>query len=86
MGKAWYHQMMRSGNVDFSCRSSVVKWIYEHDFVSDFAKLDSVKRIQDVSHPSGRGVVIAYCVRLYSGSWGGCCRGAGRAEGAKISL
>jgi hypothetical protein len=47
--------MMRSGNVDFSCRSSVVKWIYEHDFVSDFAKLDSVKRIQDVSHPSGRG-------------------------------
>lgn len=48
VGKAWYHQMMRSGNVDFACRATLVKWIYEHDFVSDFPKLANVQRVLDV--------------------------------------
>lgn len=82
VGKAWYHQMMRSGNVDFSCRSSVVKWIYEHDFVSDFAKLDSVKRIQDVSHAADkRGGYWLLCATI---EWALGLRRVGQGKGHRL--
>jgi len=45
VGKTWFKNMTRIKDPDFLCRSTLVKWVYEYDFVNDFAELDKVKKI-----------------------------------------
>lgn len=45
VGKTWFRNMTRLKDPDFLCRSTLVKWVYEYDFVNDFAELDRVKAI-----------------------------------------
>lgn len=47
VGKAYYHQP-HPADPDFAARATLVKWVYEHDFVNDFANLPSVQAILDV--------------------------------------
>lgn len=45
VGKAYYHQMDKGDNPDFACRSTLIKWIYEYDFVSEWPNLPSVQAV-----------------------------------------
>ncbi len=47
VGKAYYHQANPSDE-DFASRATLVKWIYEHDFVNEFRNLPSVQAVLGV--------------------------------------
>lgn len=42
VGKAYYHQQNPS-DPDFASRATLIKWVYEHDFVNDYSKLPAVQ-------------------------------------------
>lgn len=48
MGKTWFRNMTRLKDQDFLCRSTIVKWVYEYDFVNDFTELEKVKQIMSI--------------------------------------
>ena len=48
VGKAYYHQINKGDDPDFACRATLIKWIYEYDFVNDFASLPTVQAVLEV--------------------------------------
>lgn len=48
VGKAYFHQMDKGDNPDFACRSTLIKWIYEYDFVNEWPNLPSVQAVLGV--------------------------------------
>jgi hypothetical protein len=48
VGGAWFKMMQKAEDEEFSCRAAVAKWIYEHDFVSDYKTLPQVQAVLDV--------------------------------------
>lgn len=47
VGKAYYHQQNPS-DPDFASRATLIKWVYEYDFVNDYSKLPAVQAILEV--------------------------------------
>ena len=45
VGKAYYHQMDKGDNPDFACRATLIKWIYEYDFVNEWPNLPTVQAV-----------------------------------------
>lgn len=48
VGKAYYHQSDKDDNEDFACRATLIKWIYEYDFVNDWPRLPTVQALLEV--------------------------------------
>lgn len=42
VGKAYYHQQNPS-DPEFASRATLIKWVYEYDFVNDYSKLPAVQ-------------------------------------------